>query len=141
MFFNLSLNLAMRSSRWEPQSAPVTCHQLQVTPNCNSWLILSKPHHHHYYYLLVKYLAFYVFQVNILVAHKEIQKRSLTILRLVPTLNLLLLSAFLTDPGVWGINLSPGSKLMPSLHFEPLQVLFGVCFKALSFLVKASFCP
>ena len=38
------------------------------------------------------------------------------------------------------MSLSLGSKLPSSLHFETLQVLFGITFKASSFPVKALFC-
>ena len=38
------------------------------------------------------------------------------------------------------VRLSSGCKLRPHLHFEALQVLLGICFKAMSFLAKTLFC-
>lgn len=38
------------------------------------------------------------------------------------------------------VLLSPVSEPLPSLHFEALQALPGICFKVLAFLVKALFC-
>lgn len=47
----------------------------------------------------------------------------------------MIVTAFLTIPGAGGYVFPLGSEMLPSLHFEALQVLLEICFKVLSYLV------